>query len=359
MIKVYQHYLIKLFCNKILLLSSIFFFLILILSIFEEINFFKNSNTSFYIPVLLTVLNTPSVIFEIFPFIYLISSQLFFIHLINKNELELLKINGLSNFRILKIVFYTSVLIGILTVIVFYSLSSKMKFFYLDIKNGYSNDNKYLASVTNNGLWIKDEIDDKILIISAAEIKNNNLLDVEITQFNKDFDLKKVISSEKVNILRKEWVVEKPIISENNTNKSSKDNLLINTHFNMEKIQSLFDNLTSLNVLELLKLRQDYKNLGYTTSNVTIHIYKIYTFPIFLGFMSVLSGILMLNISRNKPLIFHILLGIFLSVLIYYFYFIFGVLGENGKLPLFLSVIFPLLIIMFFLIFGLLRINEK
>ena len=75
--------------------------------------------------------------------------------------------------------------------------------------------------------------------------------------------------------------------------------------------------------------------------------------------MSVLSGILMLNISRNKPLIFHILLGIFLSVLIYYFYFIFGVLGENGKLPLFLSVIFPLLIIMFFLIFGLLRINEK
>ena len=40
--------------------------------------------------------------------------------------------------------------------------SSTMKFAYLDLKNDYSNDNKYLAVVTENGLWIKDEIDEKI-----------------------------------------------------------------------------------------------------------------------------------------------------------------------------------------------------
>jgi len=359
MIKIYQKYLVKLFCQKILLISAIFLFLTLILSIFEEINFFKDMNVKFYIPLLLTVLNAPSVIFDIFPFIYLIATQLFFIHLINKEELELLKINGLSNFKILKLTFFTSVFLGILTVAIFYSFSAKMKFFYLELKNDYSNDNKYLASVSNNGLWIKDEINDKILIINAAVIKNNNLLDIEITQFNKNFELEKVISSAEANIKNNQWIIKKPIISQNNQNIILKENMILNTHFNIKKIKTLFDNLTSLNIMELYKLKKDKRALGYTTDNVVIHLYKIFTYPIFLAFMSALSGILMLNITRKKPLIFHIISGIFLSVLIYYFIFIFSVLGENGKLPLFLSASFPLIIIMFFLIFGLVRINEK
>ena len=359
MIKIYQYYLIKLFCNKVLLLSSIFLFLTLILSIFEEINFFKDMSVKFYIPLLLTLLNSPAVLFDIFPFIYLIASQLFFIHLINNEELELLKINGLSNFRILKITFFTSVVLGILTVIIFYSVSSKMKFFYLNLKNDYSTDNKYLATVTNNGVWIKDEINNKIFIINAGEISNDSLLKVEITQFNEDFVLEKVISSEEANIKNNLWSIKTPTISQNNQNIILQENILLETHFNMEKIKTFFDNLTSLNIFELYELKKNYQDLGYTTDNIVIHLYKFFTYPIFLGFMSSLSGILMLNIARKKPLIFHIILGIFVSVLIYYFYFIFGVLGENGQLPLFLSVSFPLVIIMFFLIFGLVRINEK
>ena len=42
--------------------------------------------------------------------------------------------------------------------LIFYSASAKLNFLYLDIKNKYSDDNKYLAVVTKNGLWIKDEI---------------------------------------------------------------------------------------------------------------------------------------------------------------------------------------------------------
>ena len=38
------------------------------------------------------------------------------------------------------------------------------------MKNKYSGDNKYLAIVTENGLWIKDEIDDFINIINAEKI---------------------------------------------------------------------------------------------------------------------------------------------------------------------------------------------
>ena len=53
----------------------------------------------------------------------------------------------------------------------YYNGASKLKYFYTDIKNKFSNDNKYLAVVTDSGLWLKDESNDTTLIIKANYIK--------------------------------------------------------------------------------------------------------------------------------------------------------------------------------------------
>ena len=64
-------------------------------------------------------------------------------------------------------------LMGILTVSLYYSLASKLKFYYTDIKNNFSNDNKYLAVVTDSGLWLK--MKSISLIVKANYIKDNFL----------------------------------------------------------------------------------------------------------------------------------------------------------------------------------------
>ena len=80
-----------------------------------------------------------------------------------------------------------SILIGIIITTAFYNFSSSFKNLYLKLKSQYTTDGKYLAVVTKNGLWIKDEIDDKILIINSSEINQNYLIDSFITEFNKDY----------------------------------------------------------------------------------------------------------------------------------------------------------------------------
>ena len=65
------------------------------------------------------------------------------------------------------------------------------KIFYTDIKNNYSKDDKYLAVVTGNGLWIRDEIKENTNYVNANKIDNNNLINVSISQFDKNFNLKK------------------------------------------------------------------------------------------------------------------------------------------------------------------------
>lgn len=359
MIKIYQNYLIKLFLKKIILLSGIFLSLIFILSIFEEISYFKDLNVGIYLPFLLTVLNTPSTLFEIFPFIFLISSQFFFLDLIDKNELEFLKVHGMNNLKIIKILSFTSIILGIFLVLFFYQISSQIKFLYFDLKNDYSKDDKYLAVVTENGLWIKDELKERKYVISATKINNNYLENVSISEFDLDFQLIQIIESKKVDVSNKKWKVIKPTISKKNSTIISEDDLLIDTHFDLKKINSMFRNLSSLNIYELRKLRKDYEELGYGTFEITSHLNKLYSFPVYLSIMTMLSAIIMLNIKRNKPMIYHIISGILLSVIIYYFYFLFNVMGENGKIPLLASIWLPLFILMLFNIIGLVRINEK
>ena len=359
MTKTLNKYLIKLFLKKFINISLVFFALIFILSIFDEISFFKDTNTKIFFPFFMTILNTPSTIFEIFPFIFLISAQFFFIELINKNELEALKFNGLNNLKIIKVLFFSSFLLGLFLIIFFYNFSAKLKFVYLDLKNTYSNDNKYLAIVTENGLWIKDEIDTKIYIINAKKIEGEYLEVVSISEFNNEFELTSLIMSDRVDISSKDWKILNPRISINNITKETTETYYLSTHFDKKKISTLFRNLSSLNISQLMKLNVDYKSLGYSTVEIVSHINKLLSFPFYISIMTVLSSIIMLNLKRNKSIVFHIILGILLSVTIYYLYFLFNLFGVNAKIPLLLSIWLPLLILTFFILIGLVRINEK
>ena len=87
-----------------------------------------------------------------------------------------------------------------------------MKFLYLDIKNEYTKDNKYLAAITENGLWIKDEINENINIINAEKIDKNKLINVDILQFDKNFSLLQIIYSNEIDITNNNWHINNFII---------------------------------------------------------------------------------------------------------------------------------------------------
>ena len=133
----------------------------------------------------------------------------------------------------------------------------------------------------------------------------------------------------------------------------------LQTSFNTEKINSLFSNISTLNLLELFNLKKDYENLGYYSKEIQIHLLNLFTTPIFYGILTVLSCIIMINISKNRSLFFHIIFGVLMSVIIYYINFIFNSLGNNGKIPAMASTLIPMIFLSIISIMGLIRINEK
>ncbi len=359
MIKTLDRYFIILFIKKLLTLTIIFFSLSFILTIFEEITFLSETKSAFYLPFMLAIFDAPTTLLEIFPFVILISAQLFFIDLIKKKENELVKINNLDNFYLIRLLAICSFLFGLLIITVYYPISSKLKFIYFDIKNVYSEDGKYLKHFNDNGIWIKDEIKNEIYIINGVTKRDPFLEDVFISKFNYNFELIENIFTQKVNISSNEWVIKNPIIFKNNRQIQSEKTLILNTHFNIEKINSTFRNLNSFNLFQLVDIKKENTLLGYSSQELDLHFLKIMSLPIYFSVLVIISSIIMLNIRKNKPYIFHVLLGISLSVMIYYINNIFDVFGLTNKIPIYLSVFFPIAFLGIISIIGLIRINEK
>ena len=356
--KTYIKFLTIIFYKSLLFVSTIMFSLVFILNLLSELEFFKDLNVNNFFLIFLSFLNSPDMIFQMFPFIFLLTTQLFFIKLFNNNEIEIFKYSGLKNSKILIIISLLSIITGILISLLFYNLSSNLKNLYLELKSPYATDGKYLAVITKNGLWIKDEINEKIIITNSSEINNTFLINNFITEFDKNYSVLRNLKSEKINISTNEWEVLNVKIFKNN-DYEIKDLIKIKTNFDYKRINSLYSDLSSLNMLQLYELRNNYKKLNYSLTEIDLQFLKLLSFPLFLLLITIFSSLLMFRVKRYSSSTFQISLGLFLSVIIYYANNFFYVLGSTEKLSLMTSVFTPLLALIIINSLMLNRINEK
>ena len=356
--KVYIKYLSSIFFKSLFFVFIIMLSLVFLLNILTELEFFKDIKIGITYTLFLSLLNSPSLIFEMFPFILLISIQLFFIKIYDHKEIEIFKYSGLKNSKILFILGILTLFTGLLVSTVFYNLSSNLKNLYLEIKSNYTIDGKYLAVITKNGLWIKDKINDKILITNSSYIEGNYLIENFITEFDNEFKVIRNIQSEKINISKNKWIIEQAKVYKNN-NYDDIEKLKLETNFNSERIQSLYSNLSALSFIELYELRNNYKKLNYSIIDIDLHLIKIFTYPLFLLLIALFSSSIMLTTKEIKSTTIKILIGLFFSVIIYYLNNFSYVLGSTEKISLFLSIISPMLILATINCLMLYKANEK
>ena len=355
---IYIKFIIVSFLKSFLNIFLIMFSLVLILNVLSELDFFKNLIVNTYFPLYLSLLNSVSHVFEMLPFIFLVSTQFFFINFFKNNELDIFKYSGLKNITIIKILSITTLIMGILFVMLFYNFASNLKNIYLELKSSYTSDNKYLAVITKNGLWIKDKIDGKTLIINSNKIEPNFLVETFISEFDADFTNIRNIKSNKINIKNNEWLIEDAKVYNQNLSSDVK-NLKIKSNFNYERIQTLFSNLSSLSILELLDLKKNYKLLSYSTIKVDVHLYKLTSYPLYFILIVIFASIIMFNSKKYKSTSIKIVIGLFSSVLIYYINNFFYVLGNTERISIILAIWLPLLILGLTNMLMIRNINDK
>ena len=149
------------------------------------------------------------------------------------------------------------------------------------------------------------------------------------------------------------------LIFEENKLPIVKEKILFNSNFDNNKIRSFFSNLTSQNILELIKTEKDYKLLGYSTVEINLFIQKLISLPVYLTIMVILGSILMLNTKHNRSKVLNIIIGIISSVIIYYLNYFINLMGETERIPFMISIWTPFLLLSIICLIGLIRVNEK
>ena len=348
--------------SKIILNVTLAFLALgIVLNIFEEVNFFKDHAVGFLLPLSLTFLKVPAMIYKLFPFIFLISSIILFLRFVRSEEIIALKVAGVSNFRIIIFPSLISLVFGIIIVTGVNTVTSKLTHKYLDIKNHYTKDNDYLAALTENGIWIKDTIDGNTNIIRAKKLSQNNLINVSIYKFDENNESQSRIETRKANISSNEWKLSDATVYYGNSNNISSyfaDYSFV-SHFEINSIKNIFSNLDAVSFWELNKLKENYKYLGYSTKEVEIEFQRALSFPLFLMSMTLLAGAVVMNIKYRGSHLAYVFIAIILSVIIFYLNDFSRALGETEQISLIMSVWTPLSIVLIISSIGMIHVNEK
>ena len=153
-------------------------------------------------------------------------------------------------------------------------------------------------------------------MISARQ---NFLKNVFITEFDENNNIIRNIKSDKIDILDNQWkIIDAKIFQENNQIKQ--EFFILKTNFNLKRIQSLYSNLSALSFVELYELRENYKKLNSSTTEVDMYLLKLISYPVYLLLIALFSSVIMLNIKQINGVTFKILIGLFFSIIIYIYF---------------------------------------
>ena len=136
-------------------------------------------------------------------------------------------------------------------------------------------------------------------------------------------------------------------------------NYVYKSSFEGKIISNLYSNLNSLNIIQLIELQKNYESIGYSATEVKLHLNKILSLPLYLTLTAIIGALLMFKFNFIKSKFFLIVIGVLVSVIFYYINYFSILFGKNETLPILISVWLPQVIMFLVCAIGLMRLNES
>ena len=267
----------------------------------------------------------------------------------------------MSNLSIIIIPGILSIILGIFFVTSISPITSVLVKKYETIKGSYETDKEYLAAITENGIWIKEKNFQTNNIIRSSQLKNENLLEVTIYEFDRKNNFVRRIEAESANISSLKWSLKNvKIINADGLSSSKKmQNSSYISMYDIKKIKSLYSNLDTISFWNLENEINLLEERGYSTKEMEAKLHRSFAFPFFLLSMLLLSSFFTLGTRFSESNWTYVFITIISSILIFFFNDFSAMLGKTEKLPIEISVWMPIVIIFIFSSVGIIHANQK
>jgi len=345
---------------------AVFLSIVILINFVEEVIFFKEKKLEniILITMMMTIYKSLNTLLETSIFIFLFSGIYFFVKFLRNNEINTIKLSGISNMLIILTPALLSIFIGLIIIFFITPLSAGGLKIYEKNKRIYSqNDN--LIVINETGLWFLEKNKKNYNIIRADKIADNDfskLYNSTIYTLDKNFNFLKRYDSKLIFINKKKWFLENTYIltnKDNQTKTEKKDDLIFSSSININELKSLFTNSSSVSFWEILKNIKTLNERGYSGDELKIKLHKYLSLPLYLFSMIILATVFTLNIKNHYSNFMYIFFGIVLGIIVYFLNDLSIAIGISGKIPLVLSVWLPIWLIIVISTMNLLKINEK
>ena len=356
-------YIIQEYLKSLLIVLAVMLSIIIFINFLDEFTFFKaKKDLKFFTFLLFVLLKIPNALINLFPFIVLFSGIVFFLKIYNYNEIISLRIIGYSNIQILIVPALTSFVIGYFLIFFFVPFSSSLLKYYEELRGDYK-ETKNLIFINDTGIWILDKNNQEKNIIRIEKIDKNFLRIEKITIYNYDNNNNfiKRIDAEEGLINEKSWELNKVyVISANNR---IKENYLKNFHYenniNINELKNIYKNTETTSLLNISKEIVVLEDKGYSTIDLKIRYQKLISLPIYLFAMSILSGLMIINLGKTSGHLRYGVYGVIISITIYFLNDLSITIAKTGIISVDFSVWIPIFLIILINLIGITQVNAK
>ena len=343
-------YLAKIFLTNFFIVLLIFASLLIIGDFVEQFRKSTGKEVPIEIIFQLAVLNFFGLIEFIIPIVTFFASLLSFIILIRNSEYLIIGSVGISNLKILLPALTVYFLVGVFYVSVINPLSTVLYDKYTELEYKHLVKSDKFASITKNGLWLKQFNKEKELssVLYAQQISNSGatIYNFMLLEYDNNGIFQGRLDGKKATLKDRYWDMSDVQISPRYNQASHSTDLIYDTNINPKDITDSLSSPKSISIWRLAKFILFLEDLGYSAREFKIYFYNLIFMPLFISSLVILSASIVSDLKQNDRYYKIIIESLILIFLVYFLSNLFDALGSTGQVdPIFSKLITPSIVI--------------
>ncbi len=328
---------------------AVFFAMITLLDVVNQLGLFKGQDIAFASLMGLTLLNAPKQVYQILPLIFILSTVWLFLALARSSELVVVRAAGRSALRSLVSPIFVTLLLGVAAVAILNPIVAATSKEYERRLTSFRQGGQDVLSVGANGLWLRQGSDGAQTVIRAARanLDGTELQNVTFTTFDPDIGPVRRLEADTAVLKDGSWVLKNvknwPLSATINPEQAAfnVDQIEVASSLTRDQIRDRLGTPSSIPIWQLPSFISDLNTAGFSARRHSVWFHFQLSLPAFLIAMVFIGAVFTMRHTRMGKTGVMTLAAVILGFILYFIRNFAQILGENGELPILLAAWAP------------------
>ena len=342
-------YIFKRFLYSFIITFIIFAAILFIGDFVEQLRKSTGKNISLRIIFQLTTLNFLNLIYFTLPLVVFSASILSFLGLIKGSEKIIINSIGISNIKFTIPAIFLYIFLGIFFITIINPLTALFDAKYSELEYKYIDRVDKFASITKNGLWLKQENQEKnisnVLYAQTIQKQGTHIYDFMILEYDQKGSFQGRLDGEEAVLKNGYWNMSNIQVTPKFENASYEEQIIYQTNIKPEDITDSLSSPSNISIWRLVTFISFLEELGYSAVDFKMHLYELIFLPLYMASLALLASSLVVKLKQNDKFTKTIIYSLIIIFVIYFISNLLEALGSTSQIsPIISKGMLPFLI---------------